>query len=315
MDIHGGKAVMLGKTNYLSNLYQVIPIAITVEGANILTRSMIIFGQGLMRCHPFLKDELESLERKDYSLFNNILGSHLAHQASVKVKSLVFALSCGLLAKAPENVRGVNKPYYRQLASVSASYAFLVEMVLMKYGPGIKFQESMNGLFADLLIKMYGISTLLKYSEKLDSNVDNLIQWTVEQRIHQSQILLKEICDQFKFSIFFKWIVLPWGINQTKPTISLQNKVINLLINNQQLKDSLTKDVLFIQDSPLDELEQAYKLAIEAEKVYKRVKYVDTLDAIDALLDQQQINQQEHQLLLNLTELRQKVLAVDDYED
>jgi hypothetical protein len=162
---------------------------------------------------------------------------------------------------------------------------------------------------------MYGISTLLKYSEKLGSNVDNLIQWTIEQRIHQSQILLKEICDQFKFSIFFKWIVLPWGINQTKPAISLQNKVINLLINDEQLKDSLTKDVLFIKDSPLDELEQAYKLAIEAEKVYKRVKYVDTLDAIDALLDQQQINQQEHQLLLNLTELRQKVLAVDDYED
>ena len=315
MDIHGGKAVMLGKSNYLSNIYQVIPIAITVEGANILTRSMIIFGQGLMRCHPFLKDELESLERKDYSLFNKILGSHLAHQASVKVKSLVFALSCGLLAKAPENVRGITKPYYRQLASISASYAFLVEMVLMKYGPGIKFQESMNGLFTDLLIKMYGISTLLKYSEKLGSNVDNLIQWTIEQRIHQSQILLKEICDQFKFSIFFKWIVLPWGINQTKPAISLQNKVINLLINDEQLKDSLTKDVLFIQDSPLDELEQAYKLAIEAEKVYKRVKYVDTLDAIDALLDQQQINQQEHQLLLNLTELRQKVLAVDDYED
>ncbi len=315
MDIHGGKTVMLGKGNYLANIYQTIPIAITVEGANILTRSMIIFGQGLMRCHPFLKDELTAIETQSYTSFNKYLGEHLAHIASVKAKSLVFALSGGRLSNAPKNTKSTAQMYYQQLSSISASFAFLVEMVLIKFGTKIKFQESMNGLFSDLLIKMYGISTLLKYVEKLDNNFDDLLKWTMQRHVFESQMLLKEICDQFKNPWFFRWLVLPWGINKTKPSIELQSKIVNQLINDKRLKNTLTDDVLIIKDSPLDELERAYELAINAEEVYKRVGYVDDTEGVDALLDQEKITSEEHQLLSNLTQLRRKILAVDDYEN
>jgi acyl-CoA dehydrogenase len=315
MDIHGGKTVMLGKVNYLSNMYETIPIAITVEGANILTRSMIIFGQGLMRCHPFLKSELESLEDKNYTLFNKLLGKHINHQISVTIKSFIFALSNGRAAVLPKNINNISKPYYQQLSSISASFAFLVEVVLIKHGPKIKLQESINGLFADLLINMYGISTVLKYSEKLDESFDDLLHWTLQHHIYKSQLIIKNICDQFKFSALFRWVVLPRGINKTAPSISLQNSIIKQLINNNKLKCELTKDVLIVKDSILSKLEQAYKLAIEAEKIYKRVKYVGTTEGIDALLEQKKITNEEYRLLSNLTELRLNILAVDDYEN
>lgn len=315
MDIHGGKTVMLGKGNYLANIYETIPIAITVEGANILTRSMIIFGQGLMRCHPFLKDELSALEKKNYALFNKTLGKHLAHIANVKARSFVFSLSSGRLSSAPNNISNATKRYYQQLARISASFAFLVEILVIKFGQKIKFQESMNGLFADLLINMYGISAVLRYSEKLGNEFDDLIKWTLQRRVFESQILLKEICDQFKNPWFFRWLVLPWGINQTKPSISLQNKIVNQLINGKRLKEVLTDGILSIKDSALGELESAYELALEAEKIYKRVGYIDSFETIDSLLDQEKITNEEHELLSNLTQLRHKVLAVDDYEN
>ncbi|BBB22728.1 acyl-CoA dehydrogenase [Abyssogena phaseoliformis symbiont OG214] len=315
MDIHGGKTVMLGKRNYLANIYQSIPIAIVVEGANILTRSMIIFGQGLMRCHPFLKDELTSLENKDYVSFNKTLGKHLAYLSTVKAKSFIFALSNGKVAIAPKNTKSITKPYYQQLSSISASFAFLVEMALIKHGSNIKFQESMNGLFADLLIKMYGISTLLKYAETLDSHFNDLLKWTAQSHVYESQLLLKEICDQFKYTWAFKWLVLPRGVNQTKPSIDLQNKIINQLIHDENLKEDLTNDVLLIKDTPLDELEQTYKLALKAEEIYKNVKHIDTPEAIDALLNQEKITSQKHQVLSNLTQLRRQILKVDDYEN
>lgn len=173
----------------------------------------------------------------------------------------------------------------------------------------------MNGLFSDLLIKMYGISTLLKYVEKLDNNFDDLLKWTMQRHVFESQMLLKEICDQFKNPWFFRWLVLPWGINKTKPSIELQSKIVNQLINDKHLKNTLTDDVLIIKDSPLDELERAYELAIDAEKIYKRVRYVDDAEGVDALLDQEKITSEEHQLLSNLTQLRRKILAVDDYEN
>lgn len=315
MDIHAGKTVMLGKSNYLSNLYQVIPVAITVEGANILTRSMMIFGQGLMRCHPFLKDELEALTQKDYGLFNRLLGTHISHQVHIGLKSFVFALGGAYFADIPADTKGFKKRYYRQLSRLSANFAFLVEVLMMKYAANIKFQESINGMFADLLMNMYGISTLLKYSENLNHNFDDLIRWRLQQQLNKSQTLLNNICHQFRLSPLLKLLVLPTGINQPPPNISLQNKVIRQLVEDIDIKNALTNDVICSEFLALEELEQAYTLALKAEDIYKRVGYVDSFDAIDALLDEAKINTKEHQLLLDLTQLRQKVLKVDDYED
>jgi hypothetical protein len=162
---------------------------------------------------------------------------------------------------------------------------------------------------------MYGVSTLLRYHQVLGNEFDNLVKWALQKQIHQSQVLLSDICDQLNYSSIFKWVILPRGIKQTFPSIKLQDKVINQLINDSNLKDTLTGNVMYAKHSALDELDQAYILALEAEKIYKRVGYVDSFEAIDVLLDRQLINVDDQQLLLRLTKLRRKILMVDDYED
>ncbi len=315
MDIHGGKTVMLGDKNYLSDIYQVIPIAITVEGANILTRSMIIFGQGLMRCHAYLKDELEAIEGKNYTGFNQIFSKHISHLAQAKVQSFIFSLTNAHFAVAPNGVKVNMKRYYQKLSMLSANFTFLVEMVLVKYGSGIKFQESINGLLADLLIKMFGISALLRQSESLGSKFDELNHWVLQMRINESQTLLKEICTQFGFSPLIKRLILPWGVNQNKPPIQSQNQIINQLVFNSDLKKYLSSDILLNKTEALEKLEHAYQLAIHAEKIYKKVGYVNDLESIKDLFKHKKITQQAYQVLTDLYHLRAEVLAVDDYEN
>jgi acyl-CoA dehydrogenase len=315
MDIHGGKTVMLGDKNYLADIYKVIPIAITVEGANILTRSMIIFGQGLMRCHPYLKDEIESLERGSISKLNKLLSNHIGYQANKLISSFWLGLSKGYGTQTPNGINKDVRHWYQELKIISASYAFLVEVALISNGQKIKFQESMNGLFSDLLIKMYGISALLKYTVEFGREYDNLIKWSIEQRMHESQIIISDICQQFKYSKIIKLIALPLGVYRSKPSIKLQNTIINELITNPYIKNTLTSDILIMDKSALKDLEDAYEVALEVEKIYKKIGVFNDPEVIDTLLDKQEISNDEHKHLYELMRLRKKVLEVNDYEN
>lgn len=315
MDIHGGKAVMLGDKNYLGDIYKAVPIAITVEGANILTRSMIIFGQGLMRCHPYLKEEVESLEMGDMNKLNKLLKDHIGYQAKKILGSLWLGVSKGYCSQTPSGVDKEISRWYQQLRVISASYAFLVEVSLIKNGQKIKFQESMNGMFSDLLIKMYGVSSLLRYSEGLGEEFEDLVRWSIQKRIHESQVIISDICQQFKHSKIIKLIAMPLGITQDKPKINLQNKIINELVNNPLIKHTLTSNVLIMEKSALLELEDAYKISLLAEKIYERVGDVKNLKGVDDLLDKEKISKAEHQDLYKLIMLRKKVVGVDAYEN
>lgn len=316
MDIHAGKAVMLGDKNYLANLYKVIPIAITVEGANILTRSMIIFGQGLMRCHPYLKDEVNEWSAHNTAGLSRLLGKHIAYLVLIKVKSFLYGLSPKLSPLPKNTFSEVTKPYYQQLSALSSGFAFLIEMALIKFGVRLKFQESINGLFTDVLIRLYALSTTLKFYDEQPLNAHTeLIHWIGQTQIHQTQLSLMEICQQFRFGALLRLIVLPRGISQKSPKLTLQNTLINQLISHQTLKQELTEAVILPSDQhPLKRLDIAFTLAIEAEPIYQKVGFVDDLPAIQALLNKGKINKQQHDLLVQLTALRAQILAVDDYE-
>ena len=316
MDIHGGKAVMTGSKNYLASCYQSIPIAITVEGANILTRSMIIFGQGLMRCHPFLKDELLGVENHHLLTLNDLLGKHITYSSLSAIKSFMFALTKGKLATMPAGVSKTKIIYYQQLSSISASFAFLVEMALINHRQNIKFKESINGLFSDLLINMSAISAILKFEQTLSACYDNLVDYALQKRLYQSQLLLANITRQLKFKSLLKWLILPRGVNYLIPTITLQDNIMTQLINDKTLKQGLTNDV-FIDDEnhPLGQLDKAYNLGLIAEKIYHKIGFVDNISMLGQLLDEDKINQDEYQLLTTLGKLRTSVLSVDDYEN
>ncbi|MDX8384654.1 MAG: acyl-CoA dehydrogenase domain-containing protein, partial [Ghiorsea sp.] len=163
MDIHGGRGICMGPSNYLARMYQTIPVGITVEGANILTRTLIIFGQGSMRCHPFVHQELSLLAQEEngtsISAFDDILLKHAAHVSSNMATSLLSAISGGLLLPSPQS--GETAVYYRQLHRFSAAFASLSDIALLLLGGDLKRKEKLSGRFADALGYMYLCSATL----------------------------------------------------------------------------------------------------------------------------------------------------------
>ena len=163
MDVHGGKAVVEGPGNYLSMNYQALPVSITVEGANILTRSMIVFGQGAIRCHPYLLKEMTSAAENDLNGFDKALWAHIGFLISNAVRSPVLALTGARLSASP--VRGPTARYYRQINRLSAAFTFTADLSLLILGGKFKFKEKLSGRFADALANLYLASAALRRFE------------------------------------------------------------------------------------------------------------------------------------------------------
>ncbi len=153
MDVHGGKGIIMGPNNYLARAYQTLPISITVEGANILTRSMIIFGQGAILAHPCLLKEMKAVSGIANSqarrIFDNALFTHIGYSISNAVRSLLLGLTGSGMTPAP--VSGPHAKYFRQLSRMSAAFAFIADMVLVLLGGKFKFKEKLSGRLADSL--------------------------------------------------------------------------------------------------------------------------------------------------------------------
>src|SRR5215470_17502765 len=164
MDVHGGKAVIEGPQNYLGSLYRSVPVGITVEGANIVTRALIQFGQGAIRSHPYILKEVLALEDKDHArgleAFDQAFWAHVSHAFLTAGRAFARAWSFGLLAPAPD--AGKATPYYRQLARYSAAFALAADMALLTLGGALKRKELISGRFADILSELYLLSTVLK---------------------------------------------------------------------------------------------------------------------------------------------------------
>jgi len=166
MDVHGGRGICMGPSNYLGRTYQSIPVAITVEGANILTRSMMVFGQGAMRCHPYLQEEIAaaSLDGEEGDQrFDAALTAHLGYTIANAARAILYGISCGRLAPSP--VAGATAIYYKQIARFSAATSAIADLALLVLGGALKRKESISGRFADALSYLYLCSAVLKRFE------------------------------------------------------------------------------------------------------------------------------------------------------
>jgi len=205
MDIHGGKGICMGPRNYMGRTYQSIPIAITVEGANIMTRSLIIFGQGAMRCHPYLLQEIDAvntIEDKDESLdkFDGILIKHLGHSFKNGAKSFLYALTGGRLASVSKNLALPH--YYRKLSRWSTAFAFVSDICLLVLGGELKRKEKLSGRFADVLSFMYLSSATLKQYENHGRQEDELplVDWAMRYSFHKMEEALYEMSTDRRYS-------------------------------------------------------------------------------------------------------------------
>ncbi len=191
MDIHGGKAIMMGPKNYLGRGYMATPIAITVEGANILTRSLIIFGQGAIRCHPFVLRELHAAgdEDEDRALieFDNALFGHIGYAISNAARSFFLALTHAKFSRIPLNTP--TRRYYQNINRYSAAFALASDFAMLTLGGTLKKRELLSARLGDVLSSIYLASCVLKHFENQGRRATDLplVEWSVRTLMYGAQ--------------------------------------------------------------------------------------------------------------------------------
>jgi len=255
MDIHGGKGIIEGPGNYLASAYSAIPVSITVEGANILTRTLIVFGQGAIRCHPFLLREMEAAGNQDRQaglrVFDQALWAHIGYTISNAIRALLLGLSGARLAAAP--VAGATAHLFRRLSRMSAAFSFAADLTLLLLGGKLKFMERLSGRFADVLSHLYLASATLKQFED-DGRPETdlpLVEWAVGDSLHTCQQQLLGVLENFPAPLLGKvlkrWL-FPGGPSFAAPSDALSKQVAKLLLTPGDARDRLLRGMYMGHD-------------------------------------------------------------------
>ncbi len=331
MDVHGGKGICLGPHNYLGRFYQSVPIAITVEGANILTRCMIIFGQGAMRCHPYIFAEFEAAKIKDESKrlveFDQVLTNHMSFTVSNLVRSFVLGLTSAHVVSAPS---GEWKRYFQHATRFSSAFAFIADVSLLVLGGSLKRKETISARLGDILSYLYLLSAVLKhYKDQGQMREDApVMHWAAQTCLYQIQVRLDEIIKNFPnkwMGYILRPLIFPLGKRFSLPSDKLGHQVAQLLISPSETRDRLsygayttadgTNSMGYLQDALLkcvaaEPIEKILKTAQQAGTIQKDLILKEATEA----LAKQIITQEQFDLLSEAEVARHKVIAVDDFD-
>ena len=281
MDVHGGKGICLGPNNYLGRAYQTVPIAITVEGANILTRNLIIFGQGAIRCHPFVLKEMEATRNPDsqagIAQFDTALFGHMGFTLSNSMRSLVMALTFARLRGVPDH--GPTRRYYQHIERFSASFAFAVDVAMLTLGGYLKKKESLSARLGDVLSAMYLASMVLKhYDNEGQPEADlPIVEWACRNLLYSAQEQLHGFLRNFPnrfLAGLMRVLIFPRGLTYFAPSDRLSHQVADLVTAPTPTRLRLgTHAYTTLNDrSPLGLLQEVLLLAEGAEQLEKRVR-------------------------------------------
>ncbi|MCY3000341.1 MAG: acyl-CoA dehydrogenase [Planctomycetota bacterium] len=242
MDIVGGGGICRGPRNTLAHAYQSLPIGITVEGANILTRSMIIFGQGAIRCHPWVQRELAAADARDVKAFDEAFWGHVGHVFINASRALVLGLSGGNFADSP--VSGPAAPYFQQLARYSAAFAFTADTAMGTLGANLKRKENLSGRLADALAWMYLASAVLRRfvdegqpKERLD-----VFRWSMENALYEIEHALAGFLDNLPLrwvAFGLRPVLFPTGARRRAPSDRRTSAVARELLDGGELREKL----------------------------------------------------------------------------
>ena len=273
MDVMGGSGICQGPKNLLARLYQAVPIGITVEGANILTRSLIIFGQGVIRCHPYVLKEMRAAGDPDPSRgmaeFDRLIGAHTAFGLANAARSIWLGITGGRLSRAPE---GRAKHLFQQATRYSAAFALTADAALLTLGGSLKRRERITGRLADVLSHLYLVSAILKRFDERDQPVEEwlLVRWGCEESFLAIQEGLDGVIRNLPLrpaAWMLRLLVFPAGRRQAGPKDILGHRLAGTLLEPSPLRARLTAG-LFIPtaaEEPLARLEEALSLAVAAE--------------------------------------------------
>ncbi|MDC9821130.1 acyl-CoA dehydrogenase FadE [Pectobacterium polonicum] len=326
MDIAGGKGICLGPSNFLARSYQGAPIAITVEGANILTRSMIIFGQGAIRCHPYVLEEMAAAQANDVSRFDRALVGHIGHVGSNKVRSFWLGLTNGLLSRAPVNDK--TRHYYQQLNRLSANLALLADVSMAVLGGSLKRRERISARLGDILSQLYLASaTLKRYEDEGRQKADlPLVHWGVQDSLHQAEQALDDLLRNFPnraVAGLLTFIIFPLGQRCAAPSDRLDHEVAKILQTPSETRSRLGRGQYLVasEHNPVGLMEEALLDIIAAEPIYQRLSKASdkplSFMRLDQLAEQAlvegQVTAEEANILTKAEASRLRSINVDDF--
>ncbi|MFO7276163.1 MAG: acyl-CoA dehydrogenase [Pseudomonadota bacterium] len=281
MDVHGGKAICLGPRNYLARGWQSVPIAITVEGANILTRNLIIFGQGAIRCHPFVMREMNAARdpdrRRGVAEFDDALFGHIGFTISNAVRSFVMALTFARFTKVP--VTGPTARYYQHIVRFSASFAFAVDVAMLTLGGYLKKKENLSARLGDVLSYMYLASMVLKHHENQGRPEADLpvVEWACRNLLYGAQEQLHSFLRNFPnrfLAGLMRVLIFPRGLTYFAPSDRLGRRLAELVTNPTATRERICRYAYTTLEpsNPLGLLQEALVLAQTAEPIEKRLR-------------------------------------------
>src|SRR5580765_5715713 len=281
MDVHGGKGICLGPNNYLGRGYQVVPVAITVEGANLLTRNLIIFGQGAIRCHPFVLREMTAAKNPDrgagVEAFDRALFGHIGFTLSNAVRSFIMALTHARFTRAP--VQGTTARYYQHVIRFSASFAFAVDVAMLTLGGYLKKKENLSARLGDVLSYMYLASMVLKHHENQGRQEEDLpiVEWACRNLLYDAQEQLHGFLRNFPnrlLAALMRALIFPRGRVYSAPHDRLGAEVAALVTAPTQARERLGQFIYRTLEphNPLALLQEALQLAVQLEPLEKRIR-------------------------------------------
>ena len=280
MDVVAGRGVITGPRNFMARAYDAVPIGITVEGANILTRSLMIFGQGAIRCHPFIVDEIDAAGMDDQNegvkAFDKVFYRHIAHTTRNAMRSFVLGVSQGWLEPVP--AQGQLQTYYRQLARLSSAFSVLTDVTLLTIGGGLKARQRLSGRMADPLVALYYASAVIKqwHEDGYPEAHRPVVEWALQQSLADLQASLKKLIEEYpvrSLRIPLKLLVFPTGARLKGPGDALGAEVAQSIVKDTPVRQRIVQGVYLAKASndPVGRVLHAYRIANETRELRDRL--------------------------------------------
>src|SRR5262249_12935216 len=333
MDIHGGKGICLGPNNWVGRGYQVLPVGITVEGANILTRTLIIFGQGAIRCHPYVLREMRAAKEMQGDAasveFDDACTSPIGHTLSNGVRAFIHGITSSRLGQTPKNGAPETMHYYRFTSRLAAAFAFLADVSMLAMGGALKRKEKISGRLGDVLSMLYLVSCTLKHYEDQGRQKADLpmMRWVVRDMLYHAQQAIDGILSNFpvkSVATLLRWAIFPLGMSFRPPLDARNRESAQLLLEPGATRDRLTAGMYVPkgETDPTAALEAAFPATIACEpideklrKAVKKGKMVPQpgMDLGTLGLKNQIISADELAQWQRKEVLRKNVIKVDDF--
>ena len=323
MDVHAGRAVVVGPRNYLTNFYEGVPVSITVEGANIMSRNLLIFGQGSMACHPFIRDEFYAVSSGNKGAFQELIWKHITYFMQNAAKAICSAWTGGLFISVPH---GAMKCQYKRLARLSHAFAWLADLCLIYLGGDLKRKERLSARLADAMSYLYMAMASLRAVQLSGDNADEQLhaKWAVTYCFYQAQKAMLDLCRNFPsklLGLLMRVVAFPFGQTICPPSDKLEQQLARLMSGNNHYRERIKKYIYLSGDpsQPVDRMECALQQIIKTDELAKKVtdlkryKGVRLKEKLHEKVAKNELTEQEMQDLLAVEAVRWDAILVDEF--